>query len=98
GAFTIPAMKRSGYTKEFAAGVEAVASSGGQVTPPIMGAAAFIMMEFTGASYATIMGISIIPAVLYALAVFIMVDLEARRAKLPAFVDPDAPTALAVLK
>ncbi|WP_372619230.1 TRAP transporter permease [Falsiroseomonas sp.] len=98
GAFTIPAMKRSGYNKEFAAGVEAVASSGGQVTPPIMGAAAFIMMEFTGASYATIMGISVIPAALYALAVFIMVDLEARRMKLAAFADPDAPTALAVLK
>lgn len=98
GAFTIPAMKRSGYSKEFAAGVEAVASSGGQITPPIMGAAAFIMMEFTGASYATIMGISIVPAVLYALAVFVMVDLEARRLKLAAFADPDAPTALAVLK
>jgi TRAP transporter 4TM/12TM fusion protein len=98
GAFTIPAMKRSGYNKEFAAGVEAVASSGGQITPPIMGAAAFIMMEFTGASYATIMGISVIPAALYALAVFIMVDLEARRMKLAAFTDPDAPTALAVLK
>ncbi len=97
GAFTIPAMKRSGYNKEFAAGVEAVASSGGQITPPIMGAAAFIMMEFTGASYATIMGISVIPAALYAIAVFIMVDLEARRLKLAAFVDPDAPTALEVL-
>jgi TRAP transporter 4TM/12TM fusion protein len=97
GAFTIPAMKRSGYNKEFAAGVEAVASSGGQVTPP-EDATAFIMMEFTGASYATIMGISVIPAALYALAVFIMVDLEARRMKLAAFADPDAPTALAVLK
>lgn len=98
GAFTIPAMKRSGYSKEFSAGVEAVASSGGQITPPIMGAAAFIMMEFTGASYATIMGISIIPAGLYALAVYIMVDLEARRLKLTAFLDPDAPTAWTVLK
>jgi TRAP transporter 4TM/12TM fusion protein len=98
GSFTIPAMKRSGYSKEFAAGVEAVASSGGQITPPIMGAAAFIMMEFTGATYATIMGISIIPAGLYALAVYIMVDLEARRLRLAAFLDPTAPTALAVLK
>lgn len=98
GAFTIPAMKRSGYSKEFAAGVEAVASSGGQITPPIMGAAAFIMMEFTGATYATIMGISVIPAGLYALAVYIMVDLEARRLRLAAFADPTAPTAFAVLK
>jgi len=98
GAFTIPAMKRSGYSKEFSAGVEAVASSGGQITPPIMGAAAFIMMEFTGASYATIMGISVIPAGLYALAVYIMVDLEARRLRLAAFDDPDAPRAWQVLR
>jgi TRAP transporter 4TM/12TM fusion protein len=98
GAFTIPTMNRSGYSKEFAAGVEAVASSGGQVTPPIMGAAAFIMMEFTGATYATIMGISVIPAGLYALAVYIMVDLEARRLGLAAAADPGAPTALAVLR
>lgn len=97
GAFTIPAMRRAGYSKEFAAGVEAVASSGGQVTPPIMGAAAFIMMEFTGASYATIMGISAIPAALYAIAVFIMVDLEARRLGLGATADPDAPRLGAVL-
>lgn len=97
GAFTIPAMRRSGYTKEFAAGVEAVASSGGQITPPIMGAAAFIMMEFTGSSYATIMGISAIPAALYALAVFIMVDLEARRLGLAETRDTEAPGLLSVL-
>ena len=82
GSFTIPAMRKSGYSAKFAASVEAVASSGGQITPPIMGAAAFIMMEFVGASYATIMGIAIIPAILYFLAVFFMVDLEARRLNL----------------
>ena len=63
-----------------------------------MGAAAFIMMDFNGATYATIMGISAIPAGLYALAVYIMVDLEARRLRLTAFADPTAPTAFAVLK
>lgn len=98
GAFTIPTMRRAGYSKEFAAGVEAVASSGGQITPPIMGAAAFIMMEFTGSSYATIMGISVIPAVLYAIAVFIMVDLEARRLGLGAGSDPDLPRVWPVLR
>ncbi|WP_439579364.1 TRAP transporter permease [Elioraea sp.] len=97
GAFTIPAMRRSGYEKEFAAGVEAVASSGGQITPPIMGAAAFIMMEFTGSSYATIMGISVIPAALYAIAVFILVARAARRLRLGAAADADAPGLLSVL-
>lgn len=79
GSFTIPAMKTAGYKPDFSAGVEAVASSGGQLAPPILGTAAFIMMEFVGVPYATIIGISIIPAVLYFLGIFIMVDLEARR-------------------
>lgn len=79
GSFTIPAMRRAGYEPRFAAGVEAVSSSGGQIAPPILGTAAFIMMEFTGVSYATIVGISVIPAILYFLGVFIIVDLEARR-------------------
>ena len=79
GSFTIPAMKRAGYHPNFAGGVEAVSSSGGQLAPPILGTAAFIMMEFVGVSYATVVGISIIPASLYFLGIFIMVDLEARR-------------------
>jgi len=79
GSFTIPAMRRAGYPPTFAAGVEAVASSGGQITPPIMGAAAFIMMEFVGVPYADIMAAAAIPAFLYVLAVYLMVDLEARR-------------------
>ena len=82
GSFTIPTMKKAGYPPAFAAGVEAVASAGGQFAPPIMGAAAFIMMDFVGVSYLTIMQISIIPALLYFIAVFIMVDLEARRLNL----------------
>lgn len=98
GSFTIPAMRRSGYSGQFAAGVEAVASSGGQITPPIMGAAAFIMMEFVGVNYATIMGISIIPAILYFLAVFFMVDLEARRLNLQVLADETLPRLWDVLK
>ncbi|EKF20621.1 TRAP transporter permease [Nitratireductor pacificus] len=79
GSFTIPAMRRSGYSPTFAAGVEAVASSGGQLTPPILGSAAFLMVEFIGVPYLDVIKASIIPAALYYLAVFIMVDLEARR-------------------
>ena len=98
GSFTIPAMRKSGYSGQFAAGVEAVASSGGQITPPIMGAAAFIMMEFIGVDYATIMGIAIIPAILYFFAVFFMVDLEARRLNLKPFIEESIPNLLHVLK
>lgn len=98
GSFTIPAMRKSGYTARFAAAVEAVASSGGQVTPPVMGAAAFIMMEFVGVNYATIMGIAIIPAVLYFFAVYFMVDLEARRLDLRGRAEEEMPKLWDVLK
>ncbi len=98
GSFTIPAMRKSGYSGKFAAGVEAVASSGGQITPPIMGAAAFIMMEFVGVDYATIMSIAIIPAILYFFAVFFMVDLEARRLSLKVLHEDDIPKLIDVLK
>jgi TRAP transporter 4TM/12TM fusion protein len=82
GSFTIPAMRRAGYRPQFAAGVEAVASSGSQLTPPIMGAAAFIMMEFIGVSYASIISAALIPAILYFLALYVTVHLEAKRAGL----------------
>jgi TRAP transporter 4TM/12TM fusion protein len=98
GSFTIPAMRRSGYPGTFAAGVEAVASCGGQLTPPIMGAAAFIMMEFLGVPYSTIISISIIPAVLYFLGVYFMVDLEARRLGLTPRRDEILPSLWLVLR
>lgn len=79
GSFTIPAMRKSGYSGRFAAGVEAVSSSGGQLTPPILGSAAFLMVEFIGVPYFEVIQASILPAILYYLAVFVMVDLEARR-------------------
>ena len=79
GSFTIPAMKRAGYEPSFAAGVEAVSSNGGTVTPPVMGAAAFIMMGFLGISYTEIIIRAAIPAFLYFFAIFCEVDLEARR-------------------
>lgn len=77
GTFTIPLMKSIGYRPEFAGGVEAAASAGGQIMPPIMGAAAFIMAEMTGIPYGKLIIHAAIPAVLYYLSVFLMVDIEA---------------------
>lgn len=79
GPITIPLMKRSGFPPHFAAGVEAVASTGGQIMPPIMGAAAFVMAEFLGVSYGQVVIWAIIPAVLYYVACFSAVHFEAKR-------------------
>jgi len=79
GPITIPLMKRSGFPPHFAAGVEAVASTGGQIMPPIMGAAAFVMAEFIGVSYGQVVIWAIIPAVLYYVACFSAVHFEAKR-------------------
>lgn len=79
GSFTIPMMKRLGYKPEFAAAVEAAASTGGQIMPPIMGAAAFLMAESLGIPYITVAKAAIIPALLYFTGIFIMVHLEARK-------------------
>jgi TRAP transporter 4TM/12TM fusion protein len=79
GPITIPLMKRSGFPPHFAAGVEAVASTGGQIMPPIMGAAAFVMAEFLGVSYAQVILWALIPAVLYYVACFAGVHFEAKR-------------------
>lgn len=82
GNFTIPLMKSCGYKPSFAGGVEASSSSAGQIMPPVMGAAAFIMAEMTGISYLSICLSAALPAVLYYLSVFLSVDLEARRTNL----------------
>ncbi len=79
GAITIPLMKRLGYQPHFAAAVEAVASTGGQIMPPIMGTAAFIMAEMLGVRYVEVVRAAIVPAFLYFFAVFIVVHLEAVR-------------------
>lgn len=79
GAFTIPLMKRSGYTPATAGAVEAVASTGGQIMPPIMGAAAFVLADVAGVPYATVAVASLIPALMYYVSLFKMVDLEAVR-------------------
>lgn len=79
GVITIPLMKKTGYRPEFAGAVEAVASTGGQLVPPVMGAAAFVMAQLTGISYWRICLAAILPAVLYYAALFMAVDLEAAR-------------------
>ena len=79
GSFTIPMMKKLGYKGEFAGAVEAAASTGGQLMPPIMGAAAFLMAESTGVSYVTVVKAAIIPALLYFTGIFITVHLEAHK-------------------
>lgn len=79
GTFTIPLMKRSGYPATVAGAIEAVASTGGQIMPPIMGAAAFIMSEFTEIPYITIAKSALIPALLYFFAVYMMVDNQAKK-------------------
>ncbi len=79
GSITIPMMKKMGYRPEFAAAVEAAASTGGQIMPPIMGAAAFLMAEFTGIPYGRIAVMAILPAVLYFTGIFIAVHLEAKK-------------------
>lgn len=79
GAFTIPLMKKTGYKPYFAGAVEAAASTGGQIMPPVMGAAAFIMAEFTGIPYLKIIIAAAIPAILYYFAVGTMVHLEASK-------------------
>jgi TRAP-type uncharacterized transport system fused permease subunit len=82
GVMTIPLMKKVGFSPRFAGGVEASAACGGQVTPPIMGAAAFIMAETLGIPYSQLVIVAIIPAALHYLAILWMVHLEAQRLKL----------------
>ena len=79
GSVTIPMMKKIGYKGEFAGAVEAAASTGGQIMPPIMGAAAFLMTEFTGEPYSQIAVRAILPAVLYFAGIYIAVHLEAKK-------------------
>ena len=79
GSFTIPLMKRLGYEKNFAGGVEAAASTGGQILPPILGAAAFLMAEITGIPFSQVALAALIPAILYFSCVFLSVHLEAKK-------------------
>lgn len=98
GAFTIPMMIRKGFSPRFAAAVEASASCGGQVTPPIMGASAFVMTEMLGIPYNELILIAIVPAAFHYLATLCMVHLEARRLGLEGMSKDQIPQILDVLK
>ena len=91
GAVTLPAMERLGYPKRIAAAVEAVASSGGQIMPPLMGAGAFVMVELTGEPYTAIMAAAALPAALYFLAVWVGIDAYAARYDLRGMDEADRP-------
>lgn len=91
GSLTIPAMMKIGYRGSFAGAVEAAASAGGQITPPIMGAAAFIMTEFLGVPYTTIILAAIVPAAMHYLGVLVQVHLEAKRSGIQGMEESNLP-------
>lgn len=99
GSYTIPMMKKLGYKKEFAGGVEAAASTGGQIMPPIMGAAAFLMVEFIGGiKYWDIAKAAAIPALLYFTGIWIMTHFEAKRVGLRGLTKEEMPNRMEILK
>ncbi|MBW2039985.1 MAG: TRAP transporter permease [Deltaproteobacteria bacterium] len=98
GSFTIPLMKRMGYRPPFAGGVEAAASTGGQLMPPIMGAGAFIMAQWTGISYLKIIAVATIPAVMYFLSVGFFVHIEALKLGMKPLSKEEVPDLKKVLK
>jgi len=97
GAITLPAMTRLGYPRALAGAVEAVASSGGQIMPPLMGAGAFVMVELVGVSYNSIMGAALLPAILYFLTVWVGINAYARRYDLKSVEAENLPSRQAVI-
>lgn len=97
GAFTIPVMKKNGFAPHFAGAVEAAASTGGQITPPVMGATAFIIAEVTSTPYVKIMLYALFPAILYYLGMYYMVHFEAAKMHLPILKEEDIPNLKATL-
>lgn len=91
GSLTIPAMIRVGYRREFAGAVEAASSTGGQITPPVLGAAAFLMVEFLNVSYQTIIAAAVVPAFMHFFGVFMQVHFEAKRHGLRGLTDEEMP-------
>lgn len=98
GSYTIPMMKKLGYNKNFAGAVEAAASTGGQIMPPVMGAAAFLMIEFAGVPYLEIIKAALIPALLYFAGIWIMVHLEAKKTGLVGLPEDQIPPKKEVFK
>ncbi len=98
GSFTIPMMKNLGYRKEFAAAVEATASTGGQIMPPVMGAAAFLMAESVGVPYMEVVKAALIPAILYFVGIYIIIEFEARKYGLVGMDKNDMPRFIPLIK
>src|SRR5690606_392937 len=94
GVLTIPLMKGAGYRATHAGAIEAVASTGGQLMPPIMGAAAFLMADFLQVPYADVVVAALIPAILYYAALFIVSDLEAAKAGITRMPESEIPRVL----
>lgn len=97
GTFTIPMMIKLGYRRAFAGAVESCASTGGQIMPPIMGACAFVMVEFLGTSYSAVIFMALIPAVLFFIALFFAVHFEAKRAGIEGLPKEELPNLKQVL-
>ncbi len=98
GSLTIPAMIRIGYPRHFAAAVEAASSTGGQITPPVMGAVAFLMIEYLGVPLTTILTAALVPAFMHFFGVLVQVHLEARRRGLRGLTEDELPVAWTVFK
>jgi len=98
GSFTIPSMKKVGYSPVYAGAIEATAATGGSILPPVMGSAAFLMAEMTGISYSTIALAALIPGLLYYLAIFSQVHFQAKKLKMAGYEDDNLPTVRGVMK
>ncbi|WP_338448117.1 TRAP transporter fused permease subunit [Niallia oryzisoli] len=98
GSFTIPSMKKVGYSPVYAGAIEATAATGGSILPPVMGSAAFLMAEMTGISYSTIAMAALIPGLLYYLAIFCQVHFQAKKLKMAGYGDETIPTVKGVMK
>lgn len=98
GTFTIPLMKKLGYPPNFSAGVEAAASTAGQITPPVMGAGAFLIAEFLGIPYLMVLSAAIVPALLYYVGIFSSVDIKARKLNLKGKRKSEIPNLYKLLK
>ncbi len=98
GTMTIPMMTKAGYTPLYAAAVEAVSSTGGQIMPPVMGSVAFLIAEYLGVSYGEVIVAAAIPAILYFFSVFVQVDLQAAKTGLQRLKKEEIPSAMAAFK
>jgi TRAP-type uncharacterized transport system fused permease subunit len=98
GSITIPMMIRTGYQRHVAGAIEAVAANGGQIMPPVMGAAAFVMAEFLNVPYSEVAIAAFVPALLYYLALFVQVDLEAGRAAIARLPAASIPSLVTVVR